>query len=228
MLHGHRDGAQRPVAGGQGHDHCGTRPDRPEQSEVVGITGHRAEHLVADVGVIARLAAAENGARSHRGLRIDGVVLLQGPEHLRLGRVGVGHDHLAQGTAVQRQVDDAPVGQAGHDQLGQVRQGGLVVERGGQDGRGLGQEGQRGDLGAITRRDPPGDDVGGGHPCTSKTAKRGPPLLDRTPLHCARSRWLPKGQRAGCRVVSRRRMAPVLREERPGRPRCARPRGACR
>ena len=98
------------------------------------------EHLVGDVAEQLGRAAAQDRGHAGRGVRVRRVAAAQILGHRDLGRVGVGERDLLDAALAVRQVDGAPVRQPRHGELRDALQRLLVVERGGEQLPGLGEE----------------------------------------------------------------------------------------
>jgi hypothetical protein len=147
-----RHRAQHPSAGVERHGHRRTWAKRAQQAQVPGIPGRRGyhqrirhlrpEHRPAGPQHLGNRMVAREARREAQQLARPLVVRVR--RHLEPAERPVLLDH----------VDDAPVGQVGDGQAGDVGEGRLVVERRGQERAGLGQEGEAvlGRLGQGPRR----------------------------------------------------------------------------
>ncbi len=134
-----RDGAEGAAARGHRHDDGRAEAEPAQEGLVLAVGRERRQQRLGDVAVKLGAAAGHDAGHAHLGGRVgrDPAPVLAQTIDLRW--IAVGHDQLAALLAVG-QLDQAPVGDARHRQAGQVRQRGLVVERGRQDRAGLGEK----------------------------------------------------------------------------------------
>ena len=131
---------QRPPAGHERDGERGPEAGLPQELEVPGVAGNGLEVTVGDLRHQLRPARAERlGHAAVRGMG-DGRVPLQLADERLLGRIHVLRHQAADSPLLVEQVDHAAVGQVGHRQARQALEGGLVIERAGQDAARFGQE----------------------------------------------------------------------------------------
>jgi hypothetical protein len=139
---GQGDGAEDSPPGPERDDHSRAEADAAHQSRVLLVLRHRFPERFRDHRVELGLP------RSHHRRDADGIGRVQREAVEQVTHEGdpvgvdMGNGHRRDRTPVIADVDGAPVGQAGHGQLGHLLQGPTVVERRGQHVRRLSQEGE--------------------------------------------------------------------------------------
>jgi hypothetical protein len=135
------DGAEHRVAPAERHHHEGDEPQLAEHPQVLLVLRRLLQQLGRNLGHELRLPAPDHRGRADLEVRVRGIALLQRLREPHPLGVPVRHHHpLRISRDRRRKVHGAPVCDLLHGEIGHVAQGGLVVEGGGEDAAGLGQE----------------------------------------------------------------------------------------
>ncbi len=132
--------SKRPSTGEQRHNHGGREPHHPEHFEVFGVARGLLEHGVRNVHEKLRLSGAQYMRQSRRAIWIERVALEELSRPLDFIFVYMGDGQTPNRFIVADDMNRAPVGELRYRELGQVREGMLVVERLRQDSASLGKK----------------------------------------------------------------------------------------
>ena len=146
---------ERAAAGLHRHDHRRGHAQLAQHLELGGVAGRRLEHLGRDAPVEDRLAGAGYAGGAFRLVHGRGMEVARPHRPLRLVGILVDDGESPQVAVVADDVDRAPVGELRHDELSDIGEGGLVIERARQQGAHLREERE-----LIARRTLPGVQAG--------------------------------------------------------------------
>ena len=143
--------AQSFAANLQGHDHGRAQLQPAQQLEVLGIARGLPEQFRGDFRIDLRLAAADDAPG--RGV-VGWIAFPQLAHEAQHIGIDVRDVELLELAAVVDETERTPIGNAGHGQPDDCGQRGLVIERGGEQAAGFGQEtlAIAGILGPLARR----------------------------------------------------------------------------
>ena len=135
-----RDRPEQPPAGLERDDDVRGRFECAVELEVLLVDRRPGERLLARILDEVRLAAPEHLRDRMRVVLLRRIASPHLTQELLARRVAVRDHDLTQGPVLVERVDDAVVRDARHEQLGEIGERRLVVERGGKQGARLAEE----------------------------------------------------------------------------------------